>query len=114
MPGLEGDPFSEVRNRVWKKENSDSVWVNDLLPEKLVNFKLYLYQYEPRVLEQSFGEDLNRCIRSSATRLLKSISETLVDLVWFQNHRAPGAGVLTRRRSSRISFLLAMDSVVSL
>lgn len=87
MPGLEGDPFSGISNRVWKKEDSDSVWVRDLLPEKLANFNLHLYQYEPRVLEQSFGEDLNRCIRSSATRLLKSISDTLVDLVWLQNQR---------------------------
>lgn len=90
VPGLEGNPFSEIGNRMWKKENSDTVWVRDLLREKLDNFNLHLYQYEPRGLEQSFGEDLNRCIRSSATRLLKSISDTLVDLVWFQNQRPLG------------------------
>jgi hypothetical protein len=71
----------EIGNTVWRKPTSKTIWVRDMLPEKLNFFKLHLYQYKTESLAQAFGEELNRHIRSHATRLLKSIYDTFEELV---------------------------------
>ncbi|KAF8248763.1 hypothetical protein K440DRAFT_236959 [Wilcoxina mikolae CBS 423.85] len=78
--GLEGDPFADIGDFVWRKPGSETIWVRDILPGKLKYFKLHLYKYKSELLAQAFGEELNRHIRSHATRLLKSIFDTFEEL----------------------------------